>query len=335
MAAPYPPLPRLAFGNATAVVSDDLDAFTAAQRAAMPSIRRYEPLRPRQPFLHRAATVHVGDVRLVTSASTPLSMTADESADATVLVPLHGWSTSIVAGREHRWQAGESAMFLPGSARTGTSGVRSVLAISFDPRRLEATARAMLGPRDAGRVELGLRAARLVRIGDARSPARALLKHVLPLIDVAGGDPAKLRLLALDDTLLRVVALLLAPERLGPSFTPPCSSDSAAAVRTVTDYIVGHLYEPIALSDLERVGGVAARTLQLAFRRAHGCSPREWIQRRRLHVARERLLAATPHDTVADIATACGFTRLATFSAAYARRFGESPSATLVRSRRR
>lgn len=335
MAAAQPPLPRLAFGHATARTSDDLEAFTAAQRSAMPALVRYEPVRRRQAFRHRAATVRVGDVRMVASASTPLSMAANESTEASLLIPLHGWSTSVVEGRAYRWQAGDSAMFLPGSARTGESGVRSVLAISFDPRRLEATARAMLGPRDAGRVALGLETARLVPCGGPRAPASPMLRHVLSLIDMAGGDPANLRILGLDDMILRVVALMLAPERLGGSFTPSRSTDSTAALRKATEHIVGHLAEPLTLADLERVSGVAARTLQLAFRRAHGCSPREWIRRRRLHVARERLLAAKSSDTVAAIATACGFTRLATFAAVYTGRYGESPSATLIRARRR
>lgn len=335
MAAIPPPLPRLAFGNATAQTSADLAAFTAVQQAAMPAIRRYEPLRRRQAFRHRAASVHVGHVRVVASASTPLSMAADDSPDASLMLPFHGWSTSVVEGRAHRWQAGESAMFLPSSARTGESGVRSVLAISFDPRRLEATARAMLGPQDAGRVDLGLQTPRLVSLGDARSPAAPLLRHVLSLVDVAGGDPTNLRIMGLDDMLLRVVALLLAPEPLGRSLAVPRGIDSTAALRKVTKHIVWHLSEPITLTALERVSGLAARTLQLAFRKAYGCSPRDWIRQRRLHVARERLLAGKPHDTVAAIASACGFTRLATFSAAYAERFGESPSATLVRARRR
>lgn len=335
MAATHPPLPRLAFGNATARVSDDLEAFTACQRAALPAIRHYEPLRPKRSFLHRSATIRVGAVRIVASASTPLSMAADDSAEAAVLIPLHGWSTSVVEGRTYRWQAGGAAMFLPGSARTGESGMRSNLTISFDPRRLEAIARAMLGPRDGGRVDLSLTIPRLVPIGDPRSPAQTLLKHVLPRIDMVGGDEVRLRMLGLDDMLLRVVALLLAPPTLGTSFAQPRNSESAARLRQVTDYIVGHLHEPIALGDLERVGGLAARTLQLAFRRAYGCSPREWIQWRRLGLARERLLAARPHDTVAAIAIACGFTRMSTFAAAYARRFGEAPSATLLRGRRR
>ncbi len=124
-------LPPLAFGNASAQASDDLSSFLMAQRAAMTGIRRYEPLPSKHGFRHRAAQVRVGDVRIVSSASTPLSVEVQGSAETTLLVPFHGWGTSLVDGREHRWQAGSSAMFLPGSPRNGVSGVRSVVAITL------------------------------------------------------------------------------------------------------------------------------------------------------------------------------------------------------------
>ncbi len=334
MSARHPTLPRLAFGHAIAEDNDDLAAFTAAQRAVMPSIRRYEPLRSRQTFLHRAATVRAGDVRLVASASTPLAMAADESVDSTLIIPLHGWGTSVIDRCAYRWQAGCSAMFIPGCARTGESGVRSVVAITFDPNRLRATARVMFGSEAAGRADLGLGTARLVPIGSP-SPGLTLLRHTLSLVDVARGEPTNMRLLGLDDSLLRSVAMLLAPEALARTVAPARGHDSTVGVHKVTDYIVGHLEERITLTDMERVSGLPARSLQLAFRKAHGCSPRAWIQRRRIHMARERLLASRPNDTVAAIAMACGFTRLATFSAAYTRRYGESPSVTLARTQTR
>jgi transcriptional regulator GlxA family with amidase domain len=194
------------------------------------------------------------------SASTPLAFEADVSVETTLLVPFHGSGTSLVDGREHRWQAGNSAMFLPGSARTGESGVRSVVAITLDPRRL------------------------------------AILEQVLSLLDHAGDEERNLRMLGFDDTLHRIVA---------------------------------HLDEPISLGDLDRVGGIAARTLQASFKKSFNCSPREWIRQRRLLLARERLLSSTHLATVAAVAASCGFTRLGAFAAAYARRFGESPSETL------
>jgi AraC-like DNA-binding protein len=322
-------LPPLAFGNSWAQASDDLSRFLAVQRAAMTGIRRYEPLRSKHGFRHRAAQVRVADVRIVASASTPLAVEADGSAETTLLVPFHGGGTSLVDGREHRWQAGNSAMFLPGSARTGKSGVRSVVAITLDPRRLDATARSMVAPRGGGRLDLGLTAPRLVPIAAAHSPGLALLRQILPLLDHAGGEERNLRMLGLDDTIHRAVALLLAPKQLAWSGGSSCSSASADAVRRVADYIIAHLDEPISLGDLERIGGIAARTLQVSFKKSFNCSPREWIRQRRLLQARERLLSSTHLATVAAVAASCGFTRLAAFAAAYARRFGESPSETL------
>jgi AraC family ethanolamine operon transcriptional activator len=53
----------------------------------------------------------------------------------------------------------------------------------------------------------------------------------------------------------------------------------------------------------------------------------------RLAVAREDLLKAGPHDTVASVACKWGFFHLGHFSRDYAARFGEKPSATLQLSR--
>ena len=334
MAAASQNLPRLAFGNATAQVSSDLDAFTAAQQSVMPAVNRYEPLAGRTAFRHRATTVRIGDIKLVASASTPVSVVAGDSPETTLLVPFHGWSTSVIDGREHRWQAGACAMYLPGTGRTGTCSVRSMLGITVDPRRLQATARAMLGPHRHGRLDLALHQARIIPLGASRSPAIAILKQLLPLIDLGGCSEANLRMLGIDDTLHRLVAVMLAPEVLAPAFARGPISPSATAISRVTEYIVGHLEQPISLSDLEHMSGLSARTLQVAFRKAHNCSPREWIQRRRLTMARERLLAADSSMTVAAIALACGFTRRSAFAAAYTARYGESPSATLARVRR-
>lgn len=79
--------------------------------------------------------------------------------------------------------------------------------------------------------------------------------------------------------------------------------------------------------------GVSVRTLQLAFRRALGCSPLKYARVRRLDATRDALLASGPGATVTDIAFRHGQTHLGRFSAAYLARFGELPSATLRRVR--
>jgi AraC-like DNA-binding protein len=55
----------------------------------------------------------------------------------------------------------------------------------------------------------------------------------------------------------------------------------------------------------------------------------------RLERARERLLSAGPADTVTTIALDCGIAHLGRFPAAYRIAFGELPTETLARTRRR
>ena len=334
MTSVRPSLPRLAFGNAIAQASSDLDAFVDAQRAVMPSIRRYDPIENGQPFLHRSAVVQLGDLRLVASASTPVSVSVDRSIEMTLLLPLHGWSTSVIEGREYRWQAGTSAMFLPGTGRTGSCGVRSLLGITFRPEHVLAVAQAMRRPRGHGGRTLDLRTPRLIPLAGSRSAAMPMLRRILSTINFAGCDESALRPLGVEETLYGLIASILAPDTLTSGLAPQRASRSAAGVRRATDYIAAHLPRAITLDDLERVSGLSARSLQLAFRREHDCSPREWIQGRRLLMSRERLTKASPEETVTRVALACGFTRHSTFAAAYARRFGELPSTTLARARR-
>jgi transcriptional regulator GlxA family with amidase domain len=55
----------------------------------------------------------------------------------------------------------------------------------------------------------------------------------------------------------------------------------------------------------------------------------------RLERAREHLLSAGLSDTVTSIALDCGFVHLGRFPATYRMAFGELPTETLARSRRR
>jgi AraC-like DNA-binding protein len=113
----------------------------------------------------------------------------------------------------------------------------------------------------------------------------------------------------------------------------PQPSIALGVVRRAQEQIREFASEPIRLADLANGLGVGMRALQVAFRRHVGCSPREYLLRCRLDVARERLLSAPEDVKVAAIALDCGFTDLAHFSKKYRETFGELPSATRRRRR--
>jgi AraC-like DNA-binding protein/Tfp pilus assembly protein PilF len=88
------------------------------------------------------------------------------------------------------------------------------------------------------------------------------------------------------------------------------------------------------VSELAEIAGVSSRTLQRQFTSFLGKSPLAVQQELALDQVRQALLKAGPRAKVCDLAQRCGFTHFGRFSAAYRRRYGEAPSATLKRQAR-
>ena len=87
------------------------------------------------------------------------------------------------------------------------------------------------------------------------------------------------------------------------------------------------------LSELCETANVSKRTLQYAFQNILGMSPVTYLNRLRLHRARDELRKATSGKTsVTNVALDCGFWHFGDFSRAYKNCFGEVPSKTLRQS---
>lgn len=109
----------------------------------------------------------------------------------------------------------------------------------------------------------------------------------------------------------------------------------AQIVRKVHDYLHQFPSEPVYVLDLCRALGISQPTLFRAFRQTLGIGPKEFLQVRRLHLCRERLLNATSRETsIHAVAYDLGFWHLGRFGKAYREMFGEAPSQTLQRSGR-
>jgi len=89
----------------------------------------------------------------------------------------------------------------------------------------------------------------------------------------------------------------------------------------------------VSLPDLCRAARVSARTLEYAFQQVCGLSPTQFFKRRRLSLARRKLLDSDPSAGAVKVAALdAGFLHLGRFSVEYRASFGESPSETLKRS---
>jgi AraC-like DNA-binding protein len=86
---------------------------------------------------------------------------------------------------------------------------------------------------------------------------------------------------------------------------------------------------------LASVAGVRPRTLESHFKTFLGTTPLGWLRQTRFANARRALESGRADATVTRIALASGFGQLGRFAVEYRAIFGETPSATLRRSRAR
>jgi len=141
---------------------------------------------------------------------------------------------------------------------------------------------------------------------------------------------SKLAMANFDEILLGLAAVAISPTVRNFIGDKPKPSGSQS-VRRAREYIHAHAADAISLSELAARLGVGLRSLQMAFRREIGCSPREYLMTCRLEVARSRLLSAGEGATVTQIALECGFSDMTVFARKYREQFGEKPSETLRR----
>ena len=114
--------------------------------------------------------------------------------------------------------------------------------------------------------------------------------------------------------------------RHGPAIAP-------RDVRRAIDYIHANLAQPITLTDLVGVSGVAGRTLLKHFRDVHGVSPMRYLRALRMERVRAELASGSPHP-VGTVALHWGFEHAGRFSVEYRRRYGEQPSLTRAKGRK-
>jgi AraC family transcriptional regulator len=96
-------------------------------------------------------------------------------------------------------------------------------------------------------------------------------------------------------------------------------------VRCLQGYIAAHLHTSIRTGDLARVAQLGPFQLNRAFKKSLGCTPHQYVIRRRVERA-QRLISMTD-DSLAQIATECGFAGQSHLSHLFYKIVGERPGA--------
>lgn len=95
-------------------------------------------------------------------------------------------------------------------------------------------------------------------------------------------------------------------------------------LRQVTDYVVGHLNEDIAVNDLAKIAGLSVHYFSEAFKLSTGRSPYHYVIDQRIRRAKELLLETK--QSITEIALDVGFASHSHFTDQFRSRTGATPS---------
>ncbi|WP_233572610.1 AraC family transcriptional regulator [Fretibacterium sp. OH1220_COT-178] len=134
-----------------------------------------------------------------------------------------------------------------------------------------------------------------------------------------------LRLLYMEAKALELFSLILEQARSGSSarVRDPLSRTERQALERVKSLIDADVFHPVSIQDLARHGHINECSLKRAFKRVYGLPVHSYIRERRMSAAKELLELGRG---VAETAFCVGYGDASSFSRAFRKRFGYSPS---------
>ncbi|MFM8496164.1 MAG: helix-turn-helix domain-containing protein [Planctomycetia bacterium] len=327
-----PTLPPIPFGQASAKTFDDvrLCGDFLARLPDAPS--QFDAIGPGRDFRIKLRPVPIPDVTLLAGACTPKA-TSHVSDRLALVIPFGTCATTLRAGgKTYRWASPHHAFFIPAGERIGAeSTTGSFVRLDIREAALRKTAAGMLD-RPVGKPGLDTSTTRMLAMHGQGVNWLPVIRGLCTTVDAFDCDAARLDAAGMTDVILRTVVMMLEPQlaiddRLDG---PPARFFD---LEPLLEQIRANIGRRVTLADMEEWSGRSARTIQAAFQTRFGVGPMQWLRDQRLDLIRDQLLTAPAGATIAEIAKACGISRVATLAPEYAQRFGELPSETLARRR--
>lgn len=285
-----------------------------------------------QSFWLRSASLAYGELVVSSFCGSALHSHLVSEALAFLVLPGQGIGEYRLLGERLNVTAGDALGYLPPCEFALTNSVTRGTLIGFTPASLQRRLAVIGGGAEpSGPLPPELGRPQLIEVD--RPDKLFLLNTILDalaLIDqsvalTAGPPPAAL---ALDDLILRSIALLLAPRC---SVQVPAGGRSLAqAVDLAMAWIRANLERPISLTDIEQQVGYGRRALQMGFRERVGCGPMQWLRRQRLDTAHALIQAMASGEqgplSLKQVAQRCGYINFSAFSRDFSKRHGVPPS---------
>lgn len=199
--------------------------------------------------------------------------------------------------------------------------------VALDPERVEAHCTSWLG----GPVKQPLRFALRPFSDDLERVWQRTLSYLWA--DGEGALPIGAVAKAAFDDYLLTLLLHHHPHNYSDEFARRERGAAPGMVCRAERFMVDHAAVPIMVADVAAEAGVSVRSLQAGFHQWRATTPMAFLRDVRLQSAQVALLHADEETSVTAVAVKYGFSHLGRFSAYYRAKFGETPSATLQRSR--
>lgn len=320
------------------ILLEDIELSARLLAKVLP-LRELRSSSPDSPWWHYGVDIALGSILVAAGIHPPMRMVAGERPDPTLLLGYGG--EQLVRQGSLLWSCPpDGCLLLCGEAYSSQTTLQSAVVFQLSSQRLLHTATAMAGldqPPSPWSQALEHSHA-WSRSGEtAAAPLQALLRQSLAMANqVLSYSHALLDRLQLDDQIYRLIAALLLPDlRLESPLDRLTQKDQQGrdAFDELIDYIKLNLAQPLNLTMLESQSHYSRRALQYAFRERLGCTASQWIRSQRLDLARRHLQNPAPGQTVAAIATLCGYRSVSLFGVDFQQRFHVKPSELLREGR--
>lgn len=288
------------------------------------------------------AVAGLGDVTITSVLGDPITLQVDPLQPMCMLaLPSMGWGQYRLEDGVLDNRVGQSVAFLPACGWRLTNDVTAGTALQFSQESVVSRIQAMTGGTMGASV---LRQLLMHTFAiDMQEPRHEYAyRHLLAALEMVdgsfrfGGQPDPM--LCLDDLILRCISMLLHPtlvEMEASQYGAVDQTNLRRSILELMDWMHSNLHRPISLSEIEQRVFYGRRAIQLGFKAEVGCGPMQWLRRQRLALAHEKLVAGGPGLTVTQVARACGYINLASFSRDFREQFGCGARDVLAEARRR
>lgn len=282
-------------------------------------------------FFYKASHLKVRALEISAISHTPLHAEKRRDGSSYLLIPTAGIVEGETRKEKYRFATNETAFLSSNDTKFFKTSARAVVRIKLNMDEINSAFSAMAGSWNGGSLSTN---SRPVRLNAGEMNLSNFFMNLFQQIELAAGNEKILTRLGLDDSVHRLCAYLLEPDRFSTELPPGAAHGNIRVeITRLCEFLRAHLCDPISLTEMEKTSGLSARVLQYSFQQAYGMRPREWLRKQRLHAVRDAIQNPTAEIKITSLSYDYCFASPSDLARQYRREFGELPSETIRKYR--